>query len=265
MVGEPIKEAPECMNNVVKNVQEELIEVNLNKGARERMVKISRGLLEEKKRRLIALLKEYKDVFAWDYKDMSGLDPKVVTHKLNVDPKTKPVKQPGRKYRLDVEEKIKAEVNKLLKVGFIEEIKYPKWLANIVPMKKRGGQIRICVDIRDLNKTCPKDEFPLPNVDILVDAAARHERFSFMDGYSGYNQIFMEPSDAQKTTFKTPLGNFYYEMMHLGLKNASATYQRTMTLIFGDMLHKQVEDYVDDLVDDVDDIVLRIPCSLEWD
>ena len=80
------------MNNVVKNVQEELIEVNLNKGARERMVKISRGLLEEKKRRLIALLKEYKDVFAWDYKDMSGLDPEVLTHKLNVDPKTKPVK-----------------------------------------------------------------------------------------------------------------------------------------------------------------------------
>ena len=102
--------------------------------------------------------------------------------------------------------------------------------------------------LRDPNRACPKDGFPLPNVDILVDAAAGHEHFSFMDGYRGYNQIFMEPSDAQKTTFRTPFGNFYYKMMPFRLKNAGATYQRTMTLIFGDMLHKQVEDYVDDLV-----------------
>ena len=104
------------------------------------------------------------------------------------------------------------------------------------------------MDFRDLNRACPKDKFSLPNVDILVDAAARHERFSFNDGYNGYNQIFMEPSNAQKTAFRTPFGNFYYKMMPFRLKNASATYQRTMTLIFGDMVHKQVEDYVDDLV-----------------
>ena len=138
-----------------------------------------------------------------------------------------------------MEEKIKSEVNKLLKVGFIKEIEYPSWLTNIVPMKKKGGQIRICVDFWDLNKPCPKNEFPLPNVDNLVDAVAGHERFSFMDGYSGYNQ---------KTAFRTPFGNYFYKVVPFGLKNADATYQRTMTLIFGDMLHKQVEDYVDDLV-----------------
>lgn len=93
---------------------------------------------------------------------MPSLDPKLVTHELNVDPKAKPVKQPAWKYHLDFEEKIKVEVGKLLKVGFIEEIKCPKWLADIVPMKNKGGQIRICVDFRDLNKTCSKDEFPLP-------------------------------------------------------------------------------------------------------
>jgi len=87
---------------------------------------------------LIALLKEYKDVFAWDYEEMPGLDPKVVTHKLNANPKAKPVKQPTRKYHLDVEEKIMVEVNKLLKAGFKEEIKFPEWLANIVPVKKKG-------------------------------------------------------------------------------------------------------------------------------
>ena len=87
MAGKPVKEAPECMNDVVKNVHEELVEVNLNDGGKERMVKISKGLPEEEKRRLIALLKEYKDVFAWDYDEMLELDPKVVTHKLNVAPK----------------------------------------------------------------------------------------------------------------------------------------------------------------------------------
>ena len=96
---------------------------------------------------------------------MPCLDPKLV--------------MPTRKYRLDVEEKVKAEVNKLLNAGFIEEIKCLKWLANIVLIKKKGGQIRICVDFRNLNKVCPKDEFSLSNVDILVDAVADHECFSF--------------------------------------------------------------------------------------
>ena len=154
---------------------------------------------------------------------MLGLSPNLVTHKLKMDPNVKRVKQPPRKYNLGVEEKIKVEVNKLLKVGFIEEIKCPSWLANIVPVKKKRGHRRIYVDFQDLNKTCPKDEFTLPNVDILVDAAASHERFSFMDGYNRYNQIFMEPADAQKTAFRTPFGNYFYKAIHFGLKNASAT------------------------------------------
>ena len=155
---------------------------------------------------------------------MLGLSPSLVTHKLKVDPNAKSMKQPPRKYCLDVEKKIKSKVNKLLKAGFIEEIECPSWLANIVPIKEKGGQIRICVDFQDLNKACPKDEFPLPNVDILVDATAGHECFSFMNGYSGYNQIFMEPVDAQKTTFRTPFGNYFYMVMPFGLKNAGATY-----------------------------------------
>ena len=115
-------------------------------------------------------------------------------------------------------------------------------------MKKKNSQIRICVDFWDINIACLKDEFPLSNVDIPVDAVAGNERFSFMDGYSEYNKIFMDLVDAPKTTFRTPFGNFLYRVMPFGLKNAGATYQRTMTLIFGDMLHKQVKDYVDDLV-----------------
>ena len=94
------------------------------------------------------------------------------------------------------------------------------------------------MDFQDLNKACPKNEFPLPNVDILVDAVASHERFSFMDGYSRYNQITTDPADASKTAFRTPFGNYFYKVMPFGLKNTGATYQRTMTLIFSDMLHK---------------------------
>ena len=244
-----MKKALEYMNDIVKNVQEELVKIDLNNGeGEEKLIKISKGLSEEERRKLIALLRKYKDVFTWSYQKMPGLSPNLVTYKLKVDPNVKPVKQPPRNYRLDVEEKIKSEVNKLLKVGSIEEIECPSWLANIIPVKKKGSQIRIYVDFRDLNKACPKDEFTLPNVDILVDATASHECFSFMDGYSGYNLIFMEPADAQKTAFRTPFGNYFYKAMPFGLKNASATYQRTVTLIFGDMLHKQVEDYVNDLV-----------------
>ena len=104
------------------------------------------------------------------------------------------------------------------------------------------------MDCRDLNKAWPKDDFPLLNLDRLVDTTAKHEMFSFMDGFSGYNQIKMDPKDAEMTTFRTPLGNFYYIVMPFGLKNAGATYQRVMTVIFQDMIHNYVEDYVDDWV-----------------
>ena len=110
-------------------------------------------------------------------------------------------------------------------------------------VKKKNGQIRCCVDYRDLNKACPKDEFLLPNLDTLIDAMTSHEMFSFMDGLSGYNQIRMASEDTEKTAFRTPFRNFYYVVMPFGLKNASATYQRAMTAIFHNMIHDFLEDY----------------------
>ena len=135
------------MNDGVKNVQEEHVEVNL--GDREegkKMEKINKNFSEKERGKLVALLKEYMDVFAWSYQEMPVLSPNLVVHKLKVNPNAKPMKQPPRKYRLDMEERIKLEVQKLLKVRFIEEIEYPIWLANIVPVKKKNGQIRIYVD-----------------------------------------------------------------------------------------------------------------------
>ena len=190
---------------------------------------------------------EYIDVFTWTYDEMPGLDPRLVVHALNVDLGVKPI-QPARVFHTDVETHITQEVKKLLVAGFIKPIQHPKWLSNIIPVKKKNGQIRCCVDFRNPNRVCPKDEFPLPNIDLLVDSVVGSSMFSFMDGYNGYNQIHMAAKDAEKTTFRTPIGNFYYTMMPFSLKNARATYQRTMTAIFHDMMHKEMEDYVDNIV-----------------
>ena len=104
------------------------------------------------------------------------------------------------------------------------------------------------VDFRNLNRVYPKDEFPLPNMDLLTDSVSGNAMFSFMDGFSGNNQIRIAPRDAEKIAFKTPIGNFYYIVMSFRLKNAGATYQRIMTAIFYDMMHQVLEDYVDDIV-----------------
>ena len=136
----------------------------------------------------------------------------------------------------------------MLAVGFVKPIQHPHWLSNIVPVKKKNGQIRCCVDFRNLNKACPKDEFPLPNMDLLIDYAAGSAMFSFMDGFRGYNQIRMALKDVEKIAFRTLMGNFYYTVMPFGLKNAGVTYQRAMTAIFHDLMHHELEDYVDDIV-----------------
>ena len=105
-----------------------------------------------------------------------------------------------------------------------------------------------CVDFRNLNRVYPKDEFPLPNMDLLIDSVSGNAIFSFTDGFSRNNKIRIAPRDAEKTAFKTPISNFYYTVMPFGLKNAGATYQRIMTAIFYDMMHQVLEDYVDDIV-----------------
>uniref|UniRef100_A0A2N9F1Z7 Uncharacterized protein n=1 Tax=Fagus sylvatica TaxID=28930 RepID=A0A2N9F1Z7_FAGSY len=229
------------------SAKEELIDLSSDPNI-QRPVSISTSLSASERTQLVALLKEYQDIFAWQYNEMPGIDPALVAHSLNVEPGAKPIVQPMRTFHPEIEAQISQEVQKLLSAGFIKPIQHPRWLSNIVPVKKKNGQIRCCVDFRDLNKACPKDEFPLPNMDLLIDSAAGHAMFSFMDGFSGYNQILMSPKDAEKTAFRTPIGNFYYTVMPFGLKNAGATYQRTMTAMFHDMMHREIEDYVDDIV-----------------
>jgi hypothetical protein len=121
-------------------------------------------------------------------------------------------------------------------------------VTSIVPVKKKNGQIPICADFRDLNKTCTKDDFPLPVTEIIIDHTSSYKVFSFMDGYVRYNQIKMVQEDEKYIAFGTLIGIYYYKIISFGLKNAGATYQRAMIKIFNDLIHKIVECNVDDLI-----------------
>jgi hypothetical protein len=143
---------------------------------------------------------------------------------------------------------IEKQVKDLLDVGFIREIRYADWLSNVVMVKKANGKWRMCTYYTDLNKACPKDPFPLPCIDKLVDNSAGYKYLSFMDAYSGYNQIPMHHEDQEKTAFITDMGVYCYTMMPFGLKNAGATYQRMMTQVFKDQIGKILEVYIDDMI-----------------
>ena len=181
---------------------EELESVSLDDDP-EHLAYIGSKLAEDLKSLLTHFLRQNKDVFAWTQADMGGIDPTVITHKLNVSPSFKPIKQKRRSFVPERQKAINEEVGKLLQEGAIKEVEYPEWLANVVFVKKENGKWRLCIDFTDVNRACPKDSFPLTRIDLIVDATADHELLSFMDGSSGYNQISMDPDDQEKTLFVT--------------------------------------------------------------
>jgi len=123
-----------------------------------------------------------------------------------------------------------------LKAGHIRDIQYLKWLANVVLVKKASGKWRMCVDFTDLNKAFPKDSYPLPSIDALVDSASGCRLLNFLDAFSGYNQIMMHLWDECKTAFMTELSCYCYKVIPFGLKNAGSTYQRLMDRVLTPML-----------------------------
>jgi hypothetical protein len=193
-------------------------------------------------------LSENRDVFPWSYEEIHGLDPSIAMHRLAMQKNYPPVKQGQMRYHLELLPQIEAEVDKLIAAGFIREVKYPTWVSSIVPVKKKNGQICICVDFRDLNKACPKDDFPILISEILIDSTIGYAIFSFMDGFSCYNQIKMAPEDEELTTFRTPKGIYCYKVMSFGLKNVGATYQHSMTVVLDGLLYEIVECYIDDII-----------------
>ena len=127
-------------------------------------------------------------------------------------------------------------------------VEYPEWLANVVSISKKDEKVRVCVDLWDLNKANPKDDFPFPHIDMLVDSTTGHLMLSFMDEFSDYSHIIMAPKGMEKTSFIIEWGTYCYRVMPFSLKNAWATYQRAATTLFHDMMHQDVEVYVDDMI-----------------
>ena len=163
---------------------------------------------------------------------MPGIDPQVISHRHNVDPSFRPVKQKKRAMAPERQKAVREEVGKLLRAQSVHEVLCPDWLANIVLVKKSNNKWRFCVDFTDLNKAWPKDCYLLPRIDLLVDAIVGHSLLSFMDVYLGYNQIRMYPGDEEKTSIITDQGTYCYRVMPFGLKNAGSTYQRLVNLMF---------------------------------
>ena len=187
-----------------------------------------------------------KRVFAWTYKDLRGIPPDVCEHKIVLEDNAVPIRQ--RQHRLNPKYSlmVKEELDKLLEAGFIYPVPHSEWVSPIVMVPKKNGKIRICQDFRKLNAVTKKDYFPLPFTYSILDAVAGHECYSFLDGFSGYNQVQIAMEDRIKTTFTTDWGTYAYTVMSFGLCNAPATFQRVMTVAFQDYLRHFMEIFLDD-------------------
>ncbi|KAL0430667.1 UNVERIFIED_CONTAM: Transposon Ty3-G Gag-Pol polyprotein [Sesamum radiatum] len=167
---------------------------------------------------------------------------------MNVDTSMRPVKQKKRVFGNERSRAIKEEVEKLLKINYIRPVQYPDWLANVVLVPKANGKWRMCIDFSDLNKAYPKDSYPLPRIDALIDSTSGCELMSFLDAFQGYNQIRLAKEDQQKTSFVTDQEIFCYNVMPFSLKNAGATYERLVNHKFREQIGKTMEVYIDDML-----------------
>nr|ABA94546.1 retrotransposon protein, putative, unclassified [Oryza sativa Japonica Group] len=161
---------------------DDLEEIDIGPGDQPRPTFISKGLSSEFRTKLIELLKEFRDCFAWEYYEMPGLSRSIVEHRLPIKTGVRPHQQPPRRCKADMLESVKAEIKRLYDAGFIRPCRYAEWVSSIVPVIKKNGKVRVCIDFRDLNKATPKDEYPMPVADQLVDAASGNKILSFMDG-----------------------------------------------------------------------------------
>jgi hypothetical protein len=151
------------------------------------------------------MLREFVDCFTWQYTEMPGLYKDLVEHCLPVKSGFRAYKQLVRSFSPKFINKVKEEVDQLLKEGFIQPCRYAEWVSNIVPVEKKNARkIWICVDFKDLNHAMPKDEYPMFVADVLINKASGNKMISFLDGNAGCNKIFMAREDVHKTAFRCP-------------------------------------------------------------
>jgi hypothetical protein len=209
---------------------------------------ISEDLTSHDEERLLSCLSKNKDVFAWSALDLVGVSRSIIEHSLGIDPSVRPKKQRLRKMSDEKTEAAKAEVHRLLEANFIEPVAYPTWLANVVMVQKKSDKWRMCIDFTSLNKACPKDNFPLPRINKIVDSAAGCEVMSLLDCFSGYHQIYMKEEDKASTSFITPFGTYCFIRMPEGLKNAGSTFSRLTKTVLESQVGRNIFTYVDDII-----------------
>ncbi|GJX37499.1 reverse transcriptase domain-containing protein, partial [Tanacetum coccineum] len=225
---------------------------------------IAKGLKDVEKEALLKVLKSHKQAIAWKITDIKGIDHRFCTHKILMEDDYKPMVQSQRRVNPKIHEVIKKEVLKLLDADMIYPISDNPWVSPMHCVRKKGGIIvvvneenelistrlvtrwRVCIDYRKLNEVIRKDHFPLPFMDQMLERLAGNEFYCFLDGFSGYFQIPIDPQDQEKTTFTCPYGTFAYRRMPFGLCNAPGTFQRCMMAIFHDMIEKTMEVFMDD-------------------
>ncbi|GKB06838.1 reverse transcriptase domain-containing protein [Tanacetum coccineum] len=225
---------------------------------------ISKELKDEEKAALLKVLKSHKRAIAWKISDIKGIDPSFCTHKILMEDDFKPAIQHQRRVNPKIHEVIKKEVIKLLDAGLIYPISDSPWVSPVHCVPKKGGMTvvenedneliptrlvtgwRVCIDYRKLNDATRKDHFPLPFMDQMLERLAGNEYYCFLDGFSRYFQIPIDPQDQEKTTFTCPYGTFAYRRMPFGLCNAPGTFQRCMMAIFHDMIEETMEVFMDD-------------------
>jgi hypothetical protein len=222
--------------------------VPLDQATPKQTVIISEDLTLQDEERLISCLSRNKDIFAWSALDLVGVSRTIIEHSLGIDPSARPKKQRLHKMSDEKTEAAKAEVHRLLEANFIEPVAYPTWLANVVMVQKKSGKWRMCIDFTSLNKACPKDNFPLPRIDKIVDSAAGCDVMSLLDCFSGYHQIYMKEEDKASTSFITPFGTYCFVRMPEGLKNAGSTFSRLTKTVLESEVGRNIFTYVDDIV-----------------
>ena len=198
------------MDMVIERAKCEEIENFFIDDNEEKFFQVGVQLPPQGREKLVVFLRKNIDVFAWNAYEAPRVDSSFICHHLNVNISITPKKQPPRRSSKEHFDAVKNEVAKLKQARAIKEVFYPKWLANTVVVKKKTGKWHVCVDFIGLNKACPKDPFPIPWIDQLVDATVGHPRMSFLDAFQGYYQIPLAVDNQEKIAFVTPIRNYHY-------------------------------------------------------
>ncbi|PNX89714.1 hypothetical protein L195_g045836, partial [Trifolium pratense] len=260
---ESVKEDPKDTTPELKELPSHLKYVFLGEDSSQPAI-ISSELSSLEAEKLVRVLRDNKEAMGWSIEDLKGISPGFCMHKIKMEDEYKPVVQPQRRLNPTMKEVVKKEVLKLLKAGMIYPISDSAWVSPVHVVPKKGGMTvvrnekneliptrtvtgwRMCIDYRRLNLATRKDHFPLPFMDQMLERLAGQAYYCFLDGYSGYNQIVVDPADQEKTAFTCPFGVFAYRRMPFGLCNAPATFQRCMLSIFADMMENSIEVFMDD-------------------